>query len=86
MNRLVPIEIDILSNSALSMKAKGLYAMIMSLGKEEVRIDVLLLQAKESKSMVVKTLKELHEQGYVDVWEFVNLRGQVQMIIWTCTK
>ncbi|MES1052703.1 hypothetical protein FOA24_26765 [Bacillus thuringiensis] len=69
MNRLVPIEIDVLSNSSLCMKAKGLYAMIMSLGKEEVRIDVLLLQAKESKSMVVKTLKELHEHGYVDWWE-----------------
>ncbi|MGQ0418718.1 hypothetical protein ACT4US_02000 [Bacillus sp. HC-Mk] len=77
MNRLVPIEIDVLSNSRLSMKAKGLYAMIMSLGKEEVRIDVLLLQTKESKPLIVKTLKELRAQGYVDVREFVNLKGQV---------
>ncbi|MGQ7145838.1 hypothetical protein ACUOA8_42640, partial [Escherichia sp. SS-MK2] len=61
----------------LSMKAKGLYAMIMSLGKEEVRIDVLLLQTKESKPLIVKTLKELRAQGYVDVREFVNLKGQV---------
>ncbi|PGS83946.1 hypothetical protein COC69_01125 [Bacillus cereus] len=62
MNRLIPIEIAVLSNSTLSMKAKGLYAMIMSIEKEEVRIDVLLLQAKESKLMVVNTLKELKEQ------------------------
>jgi len=77
MNRLVPIEIDVVSNPELSMNAKGLYAMIMSLGKEEVSIHVVLLQTKENKLMVGKTLKELKEQGCVDVREFMNLKGQV---------
>ncbi|MBW3496487.1 hypothetical protein [Bacillus sp. FDAARGOS_1420] len=77
MDRWIPIELAVLSNPELSMNAKGLYAMIISLGKEEVSINVVLLQTKENKLMVVNTLKELKEQGYVDVREFMNLRGQI---------
>ncbi|WP_257205625.1 hypothetical protein [Bacillus cereus] len=36
-----------------------------------------MLQKKESKPVVVQALKELKKQGYVDVREFVNLRGQI---------
>ena len=68
---------EFLRNKALSLKAKGLLAMILSLPDDwNYNIRGLVSLCKESLTSVRSSLKELEEHGYVTITKLQDEKGR----------
>jgi len=86
MQKLMIIETDdinigsdyFLGDSRISLKAKGLMAMLIAYPcRADFSLDVLSLFAKESENSIRTTMKELEAYGYLDRWQGRNKLGQM---------
>ena len=69
---------DILRRKDLSLKAKGLMSLILSLPDSwDLTVNGLVEIVKESKNTVYTVLKELNKFGYVERNRVTNLSGKV---------
>ena len=69
---------DILRRKDLSLKAKGLMSLILSLPDSwDLTVNGLVAIVKESKNTVYSVLKELNKFGYVERNRVTNLSGKV---------
>ena len=62
---------ELLQDPYLSVDAKGLAAILCSFGKEAFELSELskLLKDNISDERIFRTLKELYDMCYLDVWE-----------------
>ena len=69
---------DILRKKELSLKAKGLISLILSLPDSwDLTVNGLVEIVKESKNTIYSILKELNKFGYVERNRVTNLTGKV---------
>ena len=69
---------DILRRKDLSLKAKGLMSLILSLPDSwDLTVNGLVAIVKESKNTIYSVLKELNGFGYVERNRITNLTGKV---------
>ncbi len=69
---------DILRRKDLSLKAKGLMSLILSLPDSwDLTVNGLVAIVKESKNTIYSVLKELNGFGYVERNRVTNLSGKV---------
>ena len=69
---------EILKRKDLSLKAKGLISLILSLPDNwELTVNGLVAIVKESKNTIYSILKELNKFGYVERNRITNRSGQV---------
>ncbi len=69
---------DILRKKELSLKAKGLISLILSLPDSwDLTVNGLVEIVKESKNTIYSVLKELNKFGYVERNRVTNLSGKV---------
>ena len=69
---------EILKRKDLSLKAKGLMSLILSLPDSwELTVNGLVAIVKESKNTIYNILKELNKFGYVERNRVTNLGGKV---------
>jgi len=69
---------EILRRKDLSLKAKGLMSLILSLPDSwDLTVNGLVAIVKESKNTVYSVLKELNKFGYVERNRVTNLSGKV---------
>ena len=69
---------EILRRKDLSLKAKGLMSLILSLPDSwDLTVNGLVAIVKESKNTVYSVLKELNKFGYVERNRVTNLTGKV---------
>ena len=69
---------DILRRKDLSLKAKGLMSLILSLPDSwDLTVNGLVAIVKESKNTIYSILKELNGFGYVERNRLTNLSGKV---------
>jgi len=69
---------EILRRKDLSLKAKGLMSLILSLPDSwDLTVNGLVEIIKESKNTVYTVLKELNKFGYVERKRITNLQGKV---------
>jgi hypothetical protein len=69
---------EILKRKDLSLKAKGLMSLILSLPDDwDLNVNGLVKIVKESKNTVYSILKELNEFGYVERNRITDSSGQV---------
>ena len=69
---------EILRRKDLSLKAKGLMSLILSLPDSwDLTVNGLVAIVKESKNTIYSVLKELNKFGYVERNRITNLSGKV---------
>ena len=69
---------EILRRKDLSLKAKGLMSLILSLPDSwDLTVNGLVEIVKESKNTIYSVLKELNKFGYVERNRVTNLTGKV---------
>lgn len=72
-----------LCDSRISLKAKGLMAMMLAYPcKDDFKVDILSLFAKESENSIRSTMRELEAYGYLDRWQGRNELGQMLPVIY----
>jgi len=67
-----------LSDTLLSLKAKGLIAMMLAYPKpDSFKIEEFALFVKDSEDSIRSTMQELEKLGYLDRWQGRNSLGQM---------
>lgn len=76
MDSYIKIPGGVVSDKALSLRAKGLYAMILSLPSSwTCSIQYLTEESGESKHVVCKTVRELESKGYLERRQIIDENG-----------
>lgn len=76
MDSYIKIPGGVVSDKALSLRAKGLYAIILSLPSSwTCSIQYLTEESEESKHVVCKTVQELESKGYLERRQIIDENG-----------
>lgn len=59
------VDINIILNKSLSLEAKGIYGILMSLDGADFELDEICKYVSESKAVVEKALNELVNHGFI---------------------
>ena len=72
----------LLMNNDLSLKAKGLVAVIVTENREVFRLSDTIEQAKEGGGSIRKAMKELEKNGYAKIGSVSDQKGKFTGRMW----